>query len=250
MSDTTNNIPTGNLKIKDFPIDEKPVERLMKQGPEALSDSELLAIILKTGSPGENVVDLARRVLALSSDGSLCGLGSVSAEELKKITGVGKIKAAQVIAVCQLAIRIDRDKRSKSRQTIKSIANLGKLLVSELRWLKTEVFRVIMVDCRWNIINTVQISEGSVDCSVVNPREVFALAVKNYAAGLVLVHNHPSGDPTPSRQDFETTSRLIKAGMVLGVDVADHIITGNDEFYSMHLNGDMNRLKSVINREA
>ncbi len=250
MSKKTEKIQERNLKIKDFPPEEKPVERLLGHGPDILSDAELLAVILKTGSAGENVIDLARRVLSLSEDGSLSGVMGVSAAELKRLKGIGPVKAAQILAICQLAYRIDRDKRSKSRQNIKSIAELGELLVSEMRWLDTEVFKVIMVDCRWNIINTVQISEGSVDCSVVNPREVFAMAVRNYAAGLVLVHNHPSGNPTPSKADVQATIRIIKAGMLMGIDVADHIITGKDDFYSMHLNGDISRIKSEINREV
>lgn len=242
--------PEGCLKIKDFPEEEKPVERLLKHGPEALSEAELLAIILKTGRQGENVVDMARRVLSLSSDGSLCGLYDVTVEELKRLNGVGDCKAAQIVAVCQLAARISRDKSSRKKQNIKSITQLGEYLVSEMRWVKTEIFRIVTVDCRWNVINTVKISEGSINCSVVHPREVFAAAIKNYAAAVVLTHNHPSGNPTPSGEDFETTYTLIKAGKLLGIEVVDHIVTGSNEFYSMHLNGDMNRLSSEINREV
>jgi len=246
----TNNIPGTHLKIKDFPGNEKPVERLICHGANVLSDAELLAIILKTGRPGENVIDLSRRILSLSEDGSLWGLCDVTFEELKAVDGIGNVKAAQIIALCQLAVRIGMDKSFRKKQNISSIPQLGEFLVAEMKWLKTEVFRVVMVDCRWNVLNIVQISEGSVDQSVVHPREVFAPAVKSHAAGIVLAHNHPSGNPTPSSHDFETTKRLVKAGEMIGIEVLDHIVTGNNTFYSMHLNNDMTRLKRVINREV
>lgn len=250
MKKNTNTIPAGHLKIKDFPCDEKPIERMLRWGPEALSDAELMAIILKTGRPGENAVDLARRILSMSEDGSLCGLYDISSEELKRIEGIGKTKAAQIVALYQLAVRIGRDKGNRKKKNISSIAQLGESLVAQLRWLRKEVFKVVMVDCRWNVMNVVQISEGSLDQSVVHPREVFMAAVRNYAAAIVLVHNHPSGNPAPSNQDYQTTLRLIRAGEVLGIEVADHIITGENDFYSMHLHGDMARLKSVKNSEV
>ncbi len=250
MKKNTNTISAGYLKLKDFPCDEKPIERMLKWGAEALSDAELLAIILKTGRPGEHVVDLARRVLSQSEDGSLWGLYDVSVEELKRIDGIGQSKAAQIVALCQMAVRISRDKSARKKKNISSISQLGKYLMAEMRWLRKEVFKVVMVDSRWNILNTVQISEGSLDQSIVHPREVFVAAVRNYAAAIVLVHNHPSGNPSPSKPDFETTERLIRAGEMLGIEVADHIVTGENEFYSMYLNGDMARLKRVNNSEV
>ncbi len=250
MSKKTNTISGEYMKIKDFPENEKPIERMLSSGADALSDAELLAIILKTGRPGENVIDLSRRILAISEDGSLGGLYHVSFEELKRIDGVGNVKAAQVIALCRLAARISKDKSNRKKQNVNSISHLGEILMMDMRWLKTEVFKVVLVDCRWNVINIIQISEGSVDQSVVHPREVFAAAIRNYAAAVVLTHNHPSGDPTPSNHDFVTTKRLVRAGEMLGIEIMDHIITGNNTFYSMHLKGDMETMKCLNNREV
>ena len=244
LKENAKNNSGAYLRINEFPCDERPRERLAAMGPKALSDAELLAIILETGRPGENAVDLARRVIARSRNGTLSGIYDMSLEELKQIKGIGEAKAVRIAAVCELSSRIGADKAGLKRLNISSIPQLGEMLVSRLKWLNKEVFETVLVDCRWNIINTVRISEGSLNQSIVHPREVFVEALKNYCMAVVLVHNHPSGNPTPSKDDFETTERLIRAGRLLGIEVVDHIITGRDSYYSMHLYGDMDRLRS------
>ena len=233
----------NNLRIREFPREERPRERLAAMGAKALSDAELLAIILKTGTRGENALDLARRVLAMSRTGSLSGVYDMSLAELKSVKGIGEAKAAQIEAACELAGRMGTDKTELKQLSVESIPQLGDLLVSRLKWLNKEVFEAVLVDCRWHILNIVRISEGSLNQSVVHPREVFVEALKNYCMAVVLAHNHPSGDPTPSADDFATTGRLIEAGSLLGIEVVDHIVTGNHGFYSMHLRGDMDRLR-------
>ena len=161
------------------------------------------------------------------------------------INGIGQAKAAQIAAVCELASRMGADKAGMKRVNIASIPQLGEMLVSRLKWLNKEVFEAVLVDCRWHVINIVRISEGSLNQSIVHPREVFVEALKNYCTAVVLVHNHPSGNPSPSKDDFTTTERLIKAGRLLGIEVVDHIVTGSNGYYSMHMYGDMDRLRSI-----
>ncbi len=245
MKENAKNNSEAYLSIKEFPCDERPRERLAAMGPKALSDAELLAIILKTGRPGENVVDLARRVISVSRNSSLSGVYDMTLEELKMINGIGQAKAAQIAAVCELASRMGADKAGMKRVNIASIPQLGEMLVSRLKWLNKEVFEAVLVDCRWHVINIVRISEGSLNQSIVHPREVFVEALKNYCTAVVLVHNHPSGNPSPSKDDFTTTERLIKAGRLLGIEVVDHIVTGSNGYYSMHMYGDMDRLRSI-----
>lgn len=117
------------------------------------------------------------------------------------------------------------------------------MLVSRLKWLNKEVFETVLIDCRWNVIKTVRISEGSLNQSIVHPREVFVEALKNYCAAVILVHNHPSGNPAPSEADLQTTERLVRAGRLLGIEVVDHIVTGTDSYYSMYLRGDMDTMR-------
>ncbi len=243
MKENVKNNSGAYLSIRAFPCDERPRERLAAMGPKALSDAELLAIILKTGRPGENAVDLARRVISMSRNGSLSGVYDMTLEELKKISGIGKAKAAQIAAVCELSSRIGADKADIKRLNIASIPQLGEMLVSRLKWLNKEVFEAVLIDCRWNVIKTVRISEGSLNQSIVHPREVFVEALKNYCAAVILVHNHPSGNPAPSEADLQTTERLVKAGRLLGIEVVDHIVTGTDSYYSMYLSGDMDTMQ-------
>ncbi len=243
MKENVNNNLEAHLSIKAFPSEERPRERLTAVGPAGLSDAELLAIILKTGRPGENVVDLARRIISMSWNRSLSGVYDMRMEELKRIPGIGPAKAAQIVAACELAGRIGADKMGMKKQHIASIEQLGERLVTRLKWLNQEVFEVVMVDCRWNIINTVRISVGSLNEAIVHPREVFSEVLKNYCTAIVLVHNHPSGNPAPSGDDLTTTKRLVMAGRLLGVEVVDHIITGSSSYYSMHLQGDMSRIR-------
>lgn len=232
------------LGIKDLPLQERPCERLISAGARTLSDAELLAVIIKTGLPNENAVSLARRVLLAGKDGSLAGLHEMSFSELKHIKGIGDAKAAQLLAVCELSDRIAAAGSNFIKKKVNNISQIGNLLAADLRWRRKEVFKIVMLDCKWQILKIEEISVGSLNQSIVHPREVFVEAVKNYSATVIVAHNHPSGDPTPSTADRETTVRLVSAGILLGIDVADHIITGGDAFYSMHMSGDMQEIKA------
>lgn len=232
-----------SLKMSEFPESERPRERLERKGPQVLTDAELLAVILKTGTNGENVLSLARRILALPPDGRLCGLCDITEEQLLSVKGIGKAKAAQIIATCELATRISGDRSRDMRTAIRSAADLGAILTDRQKWYNKEVFEIVLLDTRNQIIRIRQISVGTLDQSLVHPREVFDEAIRSYCSSIVLCHNHPSGDPTPSGDDIRTTERLIQAGAIMGIDITDHIITGRDTFYSMYEQGDLARLK-------
>lgn len=232
-----------NLKMCEFPESERPRERLEKKGPQVLTDAELLAVILKTGTNGENVLSLARRILALPHDGNISGLCDISEEQLLSVKGIGKAKATQIMAACELATRISRDRSEEFRTAVRSADDLGKILTDRQKWYNKEVFEIVLLDTRNQIIRISQVSVGTLDQSLVHPREVFEEAVRSYCASIVLCHNHPSGDPTPSSDDIRTTERLIQAGVIMGIEITDHIITGKDSFYSMYKQGDLARLK-------
>lgn len=226
------------LKIKDMPVCERPYEKLEHYGPEVLSNAELLAIIIKTGSKHETSVALAQRLLALNdSDSGIAVLYDLSLEELKSTTGIGRVKALQIKAVMELSKRLSSALIMNNRLAIKSPDEVAKLLMEEMRYLKKEVFKIILLNTKNHIIKQVNVSVGSLNASIVHPREVFSEAVKTGCSGLLLAHNHPSGDPEPSREDIETTQRLINAGNILGIKVLDHVIIGDGRYVSFKEQG-------------
>jgi DNA repair protein RadC len=218
-------------RIKDWPEDERPREKLLNRGPEILSDAELLALVLRTGDAASqtSAVDHAR--LLLTRFGSLRELARASIAELCQIKGIGPAKAAELQAVFELARRFSTEAlRQGERYTCSE--DVFRHYHERLRDRKKEVFLTLLLDCKNQVIREVQVSEGSLTASIVHPREVFAPVVRESAAAVLFVHNHPSGDPTPSREDIEITSRLKEAGNLMGVKVLDHIIIGNGKYVS------------------
>lgn len=215
---------TGHKGIRGWPALERPRERLLTMGPETLSDAQLLAILLRTGRVRKSAVALALEVL--TEAGGLGGLGRLSARELCSLSGIGPAKAAQLKAAVEIGKRISAtplllgEKVSCSREVYEHF-------LPHVRDLKKEVFRAVLLDRKNCLIKVETISEGSLTVSLVHPREAFLPAVKNSAASVIFLHNHPSGDPTPSREDLELTRRLVEAGRILGVPVLDHIIVGD-----------------------
>ncbi len=217
-------------KIKDWPEDERPRERLIKFGEENLSDSQLLAIILRTGnSTKSNAIDLARTLL--DHYGNLRALDSVSISELCAIKGIGLAKAAQIKAALEMGKRLLRQK-TELRKKITSVEDVVNYYGPYLRDLKKEIFKIMLLDGRNKIIREMTISEGSLNASVVHPREVIKEIIRESAAAVIFVHNHPSGEPKPTREDIEITDRLVKACNLVGVRVLDHIIIGGDNYIS------------------
>ena len=213
-------------RIKNWPESDRPRERLLSQGPEPLSDAELLALILRTGNAadGTTAVDQARSLITRFGD--LRSLAAATTTELRQQSGIGPAKAAEIQALFELARRFAcSDIKPGVRLT--SSKEVFTHFHERLRNRKKEVFITLLLDSKNRLIREIQVSEGSLNASIVHPREVFAPVIRESAAGVLFVHNHPSGDPEPSREDIELTQRLREAGQLMGVRVLDHIIVGN-----------------------
>lgn len=215
--------------IPSWPESERPRERLLSKGPEALSDAQLLAIVLRTGRRDSSAVAVAMELLARV--GGLRGLVTSGIEELCAIEGVGRAKAAQLKAALEIGRRALATPLSTGIR-ISSSADLFRHFYPLLRDYKQELFKVILLDAKNAIVKETTVSEGTLTLSLVHPREVFKLAIRESAAGVIFVHNHPSGDPTPSREDRHLTDRLVAAGRVLGITVLDHVIIGDGRYVS------------------
>ena len=227
MGDTHSEIPGS--AIKDWPEDERPRERLIKHGAEALSDAQLLAILLRTGHRRQNALGLAMKIIG--QFGGLLPLSQASITELCKIRGMGPAKAAQLRAALELGRR-SVSSPLHAGVKIRSSQDIYRHYHAHLRGLKHEMFKVILLDGKNRILRETTISEGSLTVSIVHPREAFNPAVRHSAGAVIFIHNHPSGDPTPSREDHELTKRLVACGDLLGIKVLDHLIVGDGRYYS------------------
>lgn len=215
------------MKIKEIPKEGRPRERFLKLGPQALSDAELLAILLRTGSKGENVIDMSNRLIA---EYGLNKLSDCSLKELQSIKGIGPSKAMQILAVFELNKR--QKFSDKPLKFISSARAVFELMYKRLNDEKQEYFIIILLNNRNHFIGEAKISKGILDASIIDPREVFKPAIKNSASRIILVHNHPSGDPSPSNEDLEITQKLIAAGELLEIKILDHVIIGKEGYWS------------------
>ena len=215
------------MKIKEMPIDGRPRERFLKLGPESLSDAELFAILLRTGTKGENVIDMSNRLIA---EYGLDKLFECSLKELEKIKGIGPSKAMQILTIAEIQKRINQSKKPIKR--ISCAEDVFNHFHERLKDEKQEHFYILMLDTKNNIIGEQLISKGILDASIVHPREVFKPAIKNSAAKIILVHNHPSGDQSPSQEDLHMTDKIISSGDEMGIKVLDHVIIGKENYYS------------------
>jgi len=215
-------------RLKDLPEDLKPRERLYQLGPEVLSNREILAILLRTGTQGENVLELAERIL--TEAGGLIGLARLSIYELEQVHGIGPAKAAQVKAALELGKRsISAD--PAARPVINSPSDVADLVMEEMRILDREHFRIMHLSTRNNVLGISAVSVGSLNSSIVHPRECFKEAIRRNA------NSHPSGDPTPSREDLDITRRLTEGGKILGIEILDHVIIGEKRYVSLKEQG-------------
>ena len=212
----------GTLKIHELPEEERPREKLALRGAAALSDSELIAILLRTGLPGANAVDVARQLL--TRYGSLSALARCSVAELSEIKGVGPAKAVQLAAAFGLASRLARESLVRTKMDTPEL--IHDLLGAELRALHRESLRVVLLDTKMHLLRVEEISLGTVNESLAHPREIFRPALIYSAFGIIVVHNHPSGDPTPSDADRRLTMRLAEAANLLQIRLFDHVIVG------------------------
>jgi len=221
-------------QIQDWPAEDRPRERLYHKGPEALADAELLAIQLGTGVPGQSAVDVARDLLA--QYGSLSSLAGLGVTELAAVHGVGRVRAVRLAAAFEITRRL-RSRNGTHRAVLSSpeqvFARYGPLMED----LKKEVFRVALLDAQNGLLRDVVISEGTLSASLVHPREVFKPAILESAASIILLHNHPSGDPTPSREDLRLTRQLVDCSKLLDLRIHDHVIVGRERFVSLAQRG-------------
>ena len=226
---------TYHTMIRDMPADERPRERLVRHGAETLATAELLAIILRVGSSRGSAIGLANELL--KHFGSLKGIAKASVEELSAVSGVGMAKAAQLKAAFELGKRLAVG--SEERPLVNRPELAANLIMEEIRYHDKEHFKALLLDTRNRCIATVSVSVGSLNANVAHPREVFKEAVSHSAASIIVAHNHPSGDPTPSEEDKGLTRRLVEAGKIMGIEVLDHVIIGDGCWVSLKEKGMM-----------
>lgn len=219
-------------KIKSLPPESRPDEKLESYGAASLSDAELLAIIIRTGFQGYNSVRLAEDILKCGKGKGLIGLCQIGIEELTKVRGVGKVKAIQLKAVAELTRRISK-RTAKESLVIDSPETVARYFMEDLRHRDKECFMMLSLDSKGALISESLISIGTVNASLASPREVFVEAVNKRAVSIILVHNHPSGNPKPSKNDLVVTRKMKDAGELLGIKLIDHIIIGDNSYVSL-----------------
>ncbi len=217
------------ITIRDMPEEYRPQARLISEGTIALSDAELLSLIIKTGSKMENAINLCHRML---SQFDLKQLSVAPISQIMQIHGIKKAKAAQIAACFELSRRLEVFK-GEDLKKINSPEDVYRMLYPGMRETKREMFIELCLDTKNQIIKQETISIGSLNANIVHPREVFKAAIRESAAHIIVAHNHPSGDPTPSREDIEITKKLVETGKVMGIDVLDHVIVGDGRHFSM-----------------
>lgn len=230
-----------SLNMKDIPISERPYEKLELYGPQSLSNSELLAIIIKTGTKEESAVDLAKKIMSLGNEQDLNFLREISLTQLTDIKGIGKVKAIQIKAVCELTTRMGKPVNS-NKVAIKSSKDVFRIM-QEMRFLKREIVKVIILNTKNIVKKIVDISFGATNSAIIDPKDVLSEAVKMEAPKIILVHNHPSGDATPSEADYEVTDRIYECAELMGISLLDHIIISKDDYQSIFYAKSVNDLK-------
>lgn len=219
--------------MKELPLSEQPYEKGIKYGVKVLSDAELLAVVLRSGSKNERVVELATKVLQCNNTQSGINiLHSLNMHELMKIPGIGKVKALQLLAVAEISNRMVR-LRNEDGIRMTDPESVARCYMEEMRHLKREECRLILFDTKSKLIGEQVLSIGTVNTSILSPREVFITALSHDAVHIILLHNHPSGDPTPSKEDKMITNRIAEAGNLVGIRLMDHIIIGDNKYVSL-----------------
>lgn len=220
----------GNLKLKENAL--LPYEKCIRYGCEFLSDAELLAVIIRTGTREKNCLQLAEELLEYSGDMGLLGLKHLEIEDYKSIKGIGTVKAVMLKCISELSLRISRRTMNK-RSKFHNSDDVAAYCMEELRHLENECFYMLLLNTKCELINETKLSYGTVNNTCVSEREVFRYALLHGAVYIIVVHNHPSGDPTPSGEDILTTQRLVDAGKTVGIPVLDHIIIGDNVYISL-----------------
>lgn len=217
-------------RIMDMPQNERPQERLLRYGADNLSNSELLAVILRTGTRNENVINLSQRIITAFN--GINGLLEASQEDLMKISGIKEAKASQILSMAEMAKRF-QTYRSGDSYKINSPADAADLIMVELREFKQEILKVLLLNTKNVVIGIHNASVGSLNSSIVHPREIYKEAIRKSAASIIMVHNHPSGDPSPSSEDIAATTRIKEVGKIVGIELLDHVIVGDGKYISL-----------------
>ena len=218
------------MDVKTLPHEERPRQKLLRYGVQALSDSELLAVIIQTGTKDRPVMELAEELTNIDGNG-LAGLGRVLPEELSRKAGIGQAKSCQIAAAVELGKRISK-KQGGQGYIVRTPEDAANILMEDMRYLTHEVFQVILLNTKGKVIGVEKVAVGDLNSAGIVGREVFSAAVRKSAYAMILSHNHPSGDPTPSREDIAVTDRMKEAGRLLGIVVSDHIVIGSGTYYS------------------
>lgn len=226
---------SNDVKINDIPKNERPMERLIKFGADSLSNAELLAILLRTGTRGENIISISTRLL--SQVEGLDGLLNISLDDIKKIRGIKNVKACQLMAMIELFKRFNTLRSQRQEYKITSPKDVADLLINEMNGLNQEVLKLILLNTKNIIIGVKDVFKGSLNTSIVHPREIFSEAVKKGSANIIICHNHPSGDPMPSKEDINLTVRIKQCGELMGIGLLDHIVIGNNKYISLKEKG-------------
>ncbi len=224
------------VTMKELPKEERPYEKCLKHGPESLSDAELLSVIIRTGTRCDNSLSLSRKILEKGEKG-LLGLLHHSFPELMEIRGIGPVKASQLLCIGELSRRIWRQAASGEELSFHSPESIAGYYMEEMRHREQEELRVMFFNTKQVLIKELLLSRGTVNASLATPREIFIEALRYRAVSLILVHNHPSGDPSPSREDAAFTKRVRLAGELMGIPLLDHIIIGDNSFMSLKERG-------------
>ena len=229
---------TKRKKMKDFPAQERPYERCLAMGPEHLTDAELLAVIIRTGSREETSLELAQKILALNyPNGGILGLLHLSLPEFMKIKGIGRVKAIQLLCIGELSRRIWKQGAKAASPDFRDPQDVAVYCMEDMRHLEQEQVRAMFFDTKQKLIGDVTLAKGTVNASVISPREIFIEGLRCGAVSLILVHNHPSGDPSPSREDELLTRRVEEAGKIIGISLLDHVIIGDTTYISLRERG-------------
>lgn len=220
-------------KMKEIPYSERPYEKCERFGVQALTEAELLAVLLRTGVEGESVLSLAHKLLCVNGTEDVLSLYDWNKESLMKIKGIGRIKAIQILCLLEFARRLSKAEALPKLcfETAKSIADY---YMHDMRYLKQEHLKLLLLDTKIKLIGEKDMFVGTKDASLVSPRELFIEALQKQASSVILLHNHPSGDPTPSKEDILVTKRIQAAGKMIGIELLDHIIIGNNCYISFH----------------
>lgn len=222
--------------MREMPQDERPYEKCLRLGAESLSDVELLAVLLRTGTRGENAVELARKVLYHAGESGILGIHQFNIERLKKIKGIGEVKAIQISCISELAKRLAKASYQDA-VCFTEPKTIAQYYMEDMRHEKQEHMKLLMLNSKAKLLGETNISKGTVNAALITPRELFIEALQKNAVSIILLHNHPSGDPTPSREDMLTTKRILDAGALIGIELLDHIIIGNNCYMSFREEG-------------